>query len=1051
MHKLLLLVPMALLSLFAYSQVKVEGSVRDAAEGQPLSGATILIKGKTGGASTNSAGKFSITVPNADAVLIISSLGFVSKEVRVGNQVSIDVTLSREESELKSVVVTALNIKRQKGALGYAVSEATAKDIAGFGETNAMQSLAGKLAGVTITGTTAGPTGSSRITIRGVRELLGNNQPLYVIDGVPAVNGNIGSADQNGGFDLGDGLSDINPNDVESITVLKGASAAVLYGSRALNGVVLITTKSGRGRKGIGVEFSSNMTIDRVNTKLDEVQKEYGQGSNGLLPRTVGEAPNIVDSWGPRYTEADSILQRDGTMRPYKYIDGNMKDFFRHGITWLNTVAVTGGNENANMRASYSNISSKDVNPKAGFSRNSFSLRGELKLTERLTVEAKGNLLLEDVTNRPALTDDVNNIGNGLLSIAGNFDQAWMKRYANDDGSYINYTGNLYRANPYWTINRTTNNSNKKRVGGALTVKYKFTDKLSAQVNAGTDFYTFNFENFYDKYTPSRDGGILQLRTITMKEENYQAMINYVTPLFGDFKLNAMAGGNMMRARNTNREVTGQEIVEPGKAIIANFKTVRVVDAPAGNTSRAIHSLFGNAELSWRDQVFANFQARNDWSSTLPPSNWSYFYPSVDLSWVLSNSLDLSNTPVSYAKLRASFGKVGSDAIPGNAAFYYSLTGLSFDGKPMGEILGNTVPNNKIKPTFKVSQELGAEIGLFKDRLSVDFTWYNEETKDAIVILPIASSSGYNDALLNAATLQNKGVEILVKTTPVKLSNFRWDLSFNYAKNRNKVISLAEGLETFTIAQARWAGATITGDVGDRFGSIYGVDFTYNDKGQTIIGDNGLPVYSSAPVLLGNTTPDWTGGITNSFTWKGLELRAVIDIRVGGDLFSMSNLNMYGQGVAPATLPGRDGWNEYNREIRTWRDGGEVGPQPTQNNRGYIAPGVKADGSPNETAVGPSEFWRSVSENTPRPFIYDGGFVKLRDVGLNYTLPRSLYKRVPVQNITVGLIGRNLWIISKNTPNIDPESNYNNGNGQGFEYGSLPGRQRYGFNVLIKL
>ncbi len=229
------------------------------------------------------------------------------------------------------------------------------------------------------------------------------------------------------------------------------------------------------------------------------------------------------------------------------------------------------------------------------------------------------------------------------------------------------------------------------------------------------------------------------------------------------------------------------------------------------------------------------------------------------------------------------------------------------------------------------------------------------------------------------------------------------------------------------------------------------MDFTYNDKGQTIIGDDGLPVYSSAPVLLGNTTPDWTGGITNSFTWKGLEFRAVIDIRVGGDLFSMSNLNMYGQGVAPATLPGRDGWNEYNREIRTWRDGGEIGPQPTQNNRGYIAPGAKADGTPNETAVGSSEFWRSVSENTPRPFIYDGGFVKLRDVGLNYTLPKSLYKRVPVQNITVGLIGRNLWIISKNTPNIDPESNYNNGNGQGFEYGSLPGRQRYGFNVLVKL
>lgn len=1042
---------MALLSMYSWAQVKVEGSVTDAADGQPLSGATVLIKGKTGGASTNSAGKFSITVPNDNAILVFSSLGFVTKEVPVKGQATFNITLSREESELRSVVVTALNIKRQKGALGYAVAEATAKDIAGFGETNAMQSLAGKLAGVSITGTTAGPTGSSRITIRGVRELLGNNQPLYVIDGVPAVNGNIGSADQNGGFDLGDGLSDLNPNDVESITVLKGASAAVLYGSRALNGVVLITTKSGRGRKGLGVEFSSNMTIDRVNTKLDEVQKLYGQGNNGLTPRTVGDAPNIVDSWGPRYTEVDSILQRDGTKRPYKYLEDNMKGFFRNGVTWMNTVAVTGGNENANMRFSYSNISNTDVNPKAGFSRNTFSLRGELKVTEKLTVEAKGNLLLEDVTNRPALTDDVNNIGNGLLSIAGNFDQAWLKNYQNEDGSYINYTGNPYRANPYWTINKTTNNSDKKRVGGALTAKYQFNEKLSAQVSAGTDFYTFNFENFYDKYTPSRDGGVLQLRSISMKEENYQAMINYVTPLFGDFKLNAMAGGNLMRARNTNREITGQEIVEPGKNIIANFKSIRVIDAPAGNTSRAIHSVFGNAEFSWRDQVFVNFQARNDWSSTLPPSNWSYFYPSLDLSWVVSKSLDLSNTPVSYAKLRASFGKVGSDAIPGSADFYYALTGLTFDGKPMGEILGTTVPNDNIKPTFKVSQELGAEIGFLKDRLSVDFTWYNEETKDAIVILPIASSSGYNDALLNAATLKNQGVEILVRATPVKLSDFRWDLSFNYARNRNKVVKLAEGLETFTIAQARWAGATITGDVGEKFGSIYGVDFTYNDKGEMIIAGDGKPVYSSTPMLLGNTTPDWTGGITNSFTWRGLELRAVIDIRVGGDLFSMSNLNMYGQGTAPATLPGRDGWNEYSREIRAWQDGGSVGAEPTQQNRGYIAPGAKDDGTPNDVAISPSVYWRSVSETTPRPFIYDGGFVKLRDIGLNYTLPKSLYKRVPVQNITVGLIGRNLWIISKNTPNIDPESNYNNGNGQGFEYGSLPGRKRYGFNVLIKL
>lgn len=1052
MHKLLLLVPMALLSLFAYSQVKVEGDVRDAADGQPLSGATILIKGRTGGVSTNSSGKFSISVPNTDAVLIFSSLGYVKKEVRVGGQLTINVSLSREESELRSVVVTAMNIKRQKKALGYAVADAAAKDIAGFGETNAMASLAGKLAGVSVSGTTAGPTGSTRISIRGVRELLGNNQPLYVIDGVPAVNRNIGSADQNGGFDLGDGLSDINPNDVESITVLKGASAAALYGSRALNGVILITTKGGRARKGIGVEFSSNLTIDRVNTKLDEVQKIYGQGNNGLVQRTAAEANNITASWGPKYSEQDSIIQRDGTKRPYKYLPDNMQDFFRDGLTWMNTVAMSGGNDMANFRASYSNISNTDVSPKAGFNRNTFMLRGEVKLTDKLTVEGKGTLVFEDVTNRPALTDDVNNLGNGLLAIAGNFDQAWLKEYQTPSGQYINYTGNQYRANPYWTLNKTANSSDKKRVGGSMTVKYKFSDRLSAQINAGTDFYTFNFENFYDKFTPSRDGGLLQIRTISMQEDNYNAMINYNTPIWKDIKLNAMVGGNIMRASNSDRNITGQEIIVPGKNLIANFSTVRVIDAPEGNTNRAMHSIFGNTEFSWKDQVFLNFQARNDWTSTLPKGNWSYFYPAVDLSWVASESFDLTNSPISYAKLRTSFGKVGSDAIPGNTAFYYAMTGLSMNGKAMGEILGNVIPNDKIRPLFKISQEYGAEIGLLKDRLSLDFTYYNEVTKDAIVMLPIAQTSGYNFAILNAAKLKNRGVEFLLRATPVKTSSFRWDLSFNYAKNRNTVQELAEGLQAYVAAEARWAGATITGDVGETFGSIKGLDFKYNEKGQMYITPDGSsPIFTDKPVVLGNTTPDWTGGITNSFTWKGFELKAVIDIRVGGDIFSMTNMSLYAQGAHPATLPGRDPWNEYSRELRAWQDAGSpAGQQPEQKNRGYIAPGVYDNGTPNNIAVSPSTWWVKVANNTPRPFIYDGGYVKLRDIGINYTFPKSLFKRMPVQSITVGVIGRNLWIIHKNTPNIDPESNYNNGNGQGFEYGSLPGRKRFGFNLFVK-
>lgn len=320
------------------------------------------------------------------------------------------------------------------------------------------------------------------------------------------------------------------------------------------------------------------------------------------------------------------------------------------------------------------------------------------------------------------------------------------------------------------------------------------------------------------------------------------------------------------------------------------------------------------------------------------------------------------------------------------------------------------------------------------------------------MVLPIAQTSGYSNALLNAATLNNSGVEIMLRATPIKsASGFRWDLSFNYAKNKNEVVNINDGPAAFIVAQARWAGATITGDVGKPFGTIKGNDFTYNEKGEMKLTASGTPLFTSSPVDLGNTLPDWTGGMTNSFSFKGIELKAVIDIRVGGDLYSMTNRALYDNGVHPATLTGRESWNEYGREVRAWEVAGSVGTRPGANNRGYVAPGVNPTNGANTVGVDPAVYWGEVAGNTPRPFIYDGGYVKLRDVGLNYTLPKSLYKRLPVQNITVGFIGRNLWIISKNVPNIDPESNYNNGNGQGFEYGSLPGRKRYGFNVLIKL
>lgn len=1026
-------------------EVVYRGTVVDES-GQALAGVSVVLKGTTRGTTTNSQGAYSLAASPGE-VLVFRFIGYASQEFALGPETQINVTLMETSETISDIVVTALGIKRQRRELGYAVSDVSSEEISGFGEPNPISSIAGKVAGVNISNTTAGPTGSSRVVIRGIRELQGSNQPLYVIDGVPAVNGNIGSANQWGGFDLGDGMADINPNDIESISVLKGASAAVLYGSRALNGVVLITTKSGRGAKGLGIEYNSSLTTDEVSTKLDHVQKIYGQGNNGLVQRTANEAGNIASSWGPRYTDLESIIQRDGQIRPYKYIENNIQDFFRTGLTAMNTLSLTGGNDKSNMRFSYSNVANKDIIPGSGYDRNNFSFRGESEIAKGLTVEVKAALMGEKVRNRPALTDDVNNIGNGLIGLAGNFDQAWLKDYENEDGTYINYTGNQYRANPYWTLNKTTNNSEKLRTSGSVVLNYELNENWSARINAGTDFYTFNFNNFYDQYTPTKDGGQLALNDLRVKEDNFQGIVNFNKDINDRFSISAMVGGNIMKFNREQTITEGTEIIVPGKQLITNFKELRVNPF---NPRKEIQSAFGNVTFGYDNYIFLNLQGRNDWSSTLPKGNHSFFYPASDLSIILSDAFDLQSNVLDYAKLRTSYGQVGSDTEPYKTRFLYSLTGISMNGFPMGEVLGSTIPNADLKPQRKTSFEIGTDLSFFNNRVSLDFTYYNEITNDVLLDLPIPQTTGYSFASLNAAKLKNTGIEVLLRTTPVSLNNgFKWDLSFNFSKNNNTVIDIYEGLEAYTVAEARWAGATIVAEKGKPFGTILGNSFVLDESGRRVHGSDGLPLFSDAPVEIGNSLPKWTGGIINNISYKGFNFKATFDIRVGGDLFSMTSLSLHSSGAHPNTLEGRDSWNEYSQERRAAEDAGLDPDAVQQNGRGYIGEGVNTAGEINNIPVNPSTYWGRITGNIPQPFIYDGGYVKLRDVGISYTLPQSLTQSLPFASASLGVVGRNLWIIHKNVENIDPESNYNNGNGQGFEYGSLPGRRSIGFNLQV--
>ncbi|TDE16478.1 SusC/RagA family TonB-linked outer membrane protein [Dyadobacter psychrotolerans] len=1061
MKNFFLLIFFLLLTCQLHAQsVTVKGTITDSENKDPLPGVSVLIKGTTQGTATTTNGGYSIDVPKG-AVLTFSFIGYSAKEVTVGSETIIDVSLSPDTQILSEVTVTALGIKREKRALGYAVSDVGSENIANNGETNAIASIAGKVAGVSISSTTAGATGSSRVVIRGIRELQGSNQPLYVIDGVPAVNGNIGSASQWGGFDLGDGLSDINPNDIESISVLKGSAAAALYGSRALNGVILITTKSGKANKGIGIELNSSFTIDQISTRMDERQKVYGQGNDGVFPTDPLQSRNITSNWGPKFTDFETITQADGTVRPYKYMDDNIQDFFRAGKTSMNTIAVSGGKDDNTVRLSYSNIANSDIVPKSGYDKNIFAIRATSKITNNLTVDTKINYMTEKVRNRPALTDEVNNIGNGLLGLAANFDQAWLQDYMNPDGTYKNYTGNIYRSNPYWTLNKTFNKSTKERAGGYINLTYKINSMFSLNLQAGTDFFSFNHENFYDKYTPAYDGGALNQLSMNTNETNFQGLLNFNKDLGKDFKISALAGANLMRYRSKGDNISATQIIEKGTANLVNF-TEKLIQ-PFDNR-KEIQSVFASAQLSFREYLFLNLQGRNDWASTLPPQNNSFFYPSVDASFVITDAFKIETPALSFAKLRASYGQVGSDFDPYKTTFAYSLTGRSLRGFPMGEILGTSIPNADLKPQIKTSFELGTDIRLLHDRIGLDLTYYDEVTNDVLLDITVPETTGFNSASLNAAKLRNRGFEILLNTVPVKLNNgFQWDLSFNFARNVNEVVELSDLLETFTVAEARWAGATIIAEKGKPFGTIKGNGFLRDDNGNRVFNSsNGEPLPTTTPITLGNTLPDWTGGMITSVSFKGLQLKAALDVRVGGDIFSMTNMTMHMNGSHANTEEGRDSWNSYQQDRQAaQRAAAAAGAEanlddPTspyyvnRANRGFIGAGVNQEGAPNTIPISPAAYWQSIGNNIPEPFIYDGGYIKLRDLGLNYTFSSSLLKKTPFKTVTFGVIGRNLWIISKNTPNIDPESNYNNGNGQGFEYGSLPGRKRYGFNLVVK-
>lgn len=1024
----------------------LKGRVVDTSN-DPIIGASVMVKNAKEGTVTNMEGKFSLNVAPS-ATLVVSYIGFVTQEVKADTQKGeMTITLKEDTKRLGEVVVTALGIKRDRKALGYSLGEVSGKELQKVKEPNVINSLAGKVAGLTVSQTATGPSGSTRVILRGSTELTGNNQPLYVIDGVPMDNTNFESSDQWGGYDLGDGISSINPDDIENISVLKGPAASALYGSRASHGVILITTKRADAKKDFSVELNSTTTLETQLTKWSDVQYEFGQGADGKISLT-DDRFSSNRNWGPRIDPGLMMTYFDGVARPYVIIKDNIDGFFRTGVNTTNSLIVNKKAGKTGVRITYTDMRDKDLIPKTHMARNTLNLRTNTTITKFLDLDFKVTYTHEGVKNRPAVADHRANIAKNLMTLSTTFDQAWLKEhYEDENGEYYNWNdGDVYNINPYWVLHKMTNRSWKDNYKGSAVIRYRPLKQLTLQATAGTDINYFTFEEFAYPTSPGRERGMLS--TKDYKNRMYTAeLLAIYKGKFKKWDYGATLGGSLYKTDNKTQVVTAQNMIMRDAKTLQSFteKTIR-----EEIYRRQINSLYGSMNFAYDNFAFLDMTLRGDCSSTLPVNNNVYWYPSVSGSLLFSELLHVDKNIMPYGKVRASWAKVGNDTSPYMLRPTYEMALNSFGQYPMASISGDVIPNKNLKPTMTNSIELGFELKFLKNRLGLDFTYYNQHSKDQILRMNTSYASGYRYQLINAGDIENRGVEVVLNTRPIEMKDFSWDLNVNFAKNSNKVKELANGVDEFELASARWLGVKVVAKVGENYGCIMGKDFLRNKNGDIIIdGKTGLPKMTHDLKVLGNATWDWTGGMTTNVRYKNLSLGAIFDVKVGADLYSMSARSAYSTGKHKETLEGRDAW--YESEEKRLAAG--VTAKDWNPTGGYVAKGVieQPDGTfkPNDIFVSPQEYWTYVTTQTARPFIYDNTYVKLREFTLSYAFPRRMLGKV-VNALSVSFVARNLFNLYKNVPNIDPDSNYNNSTGMGLEFGSLPSRRSFGLNVNLK-
>ncbi|WP_291197778.1 SusC/RagA family TonB-linked outer membrane protein [Dyadobacter sp.] len=1075
--------PLASLSPVTRAEVAesaVRGTVVDA-KGEPLIGVSVLVKGTTRGTATDVAGKYEIAVDDASAVLVFSFVGYVRKEVVVGAQSEVNVTLAEDTQNLSEVVVTALGIKRDKRALGYSVQEIGGEAISTAKEANLATTLAGKMAGVQVTRSANGAGGSSRVVIRGSNSLVGNSQPLYVIDGIPMDNSNPNSPSSTGGIDYGDGISNINPEDVESISVLKGPNAAALYGQRGSNGVVLITTKSGKSRKGIGIKYGVDYSVGDA-LVLPDFQDEYGQGLDGAFTHFRGndgkiytwaaaQAGNIQgmpkasggrdrftrSSWGARM-DGQQYEDQWGNVLNFTPQPNTFQTFFRKEKQVVNNLSLEGGNDNINYRLSYGRTDIDGYTPGNTLKRNNVNLRTVGKITPKLELDVKANYIGQKGANRPTVSDASDNPAylfisqprSMPMSILAN--SAWTAEDVAKQLGYgtvpfvgmeKTYATNSSTANPYWTVDHTRNSDDRQRLLGLIRLSYQFNDWIRLTAKTGTDFYTDQRLRYREKgtYQSANRNGDISEQVTRVREDNSDILLSLTPQLTKDISLGLNLGANHQKFYSRTTGNTGTEFIVPGLYAINNTLINSYV---FGLTESSINSVYLSGQLGYKEYLFLDFSARNDWSSTLSPANNSFFYPAVSASFVVTDAFNIRSNTLSFLKLRASVAQAGSSGSPYQLTGTYSLDQVAHGGVPLASF-SSTIPDPNLKNELTTSIEFGVEARFFKNRAGLAFAYYNASTKNQILDVPLPPSSTFASRRINAGEIRNRGVELTLNGTPIKTADgFTWDAAFNFSRNRNQVVALAEGVDTYVLGADR--GVNVVAEPGKPFGTLIGNGFQWlrDENGNRLIDPTtGLPLKSNSKILyeLGNALPNWIGGFNNTFRYKGISLSGLFDISQGGKIYSQSLREELVYGTIKKTLPGRDGTYVADGVVASKSDNGKwVGT-----------------GQANTKQVRAQDYWNVVAPDKdnviPEEMLNDASYIMFRELTLNYQLPNTLISRTPFKSIRAGIYGRNLFYVQRKTEGFAPEaSSFNvNNSSLGLESTALPLLRYFGVSLNVEL